>query len=297
LLERFYDAESGEVLLDDVDIKELDPRWRHRQLGLVQQEPTLFNTTVRANIVYGRPEATEGQVREAAEVANCLKFINKLDKGFEQGVGERGAQLSGGQRQRVAIARAVIKEPRILLCDEATSALDSESEKKVQAALDRVLVGRTGVIVAHRLSTIRHAARIYVFDSGEIKEVGTHEELLRIGEEGWYFKLVKRQLQEDEDKKKRKAGEVALASAGAPIPSMAVGPVEAPKAQRITPGAAPASAERPGQGTASQGNRGMDEESSEDGRRSPPSGQGKRQSGKRPKSGGGSGGYARVSGE
>jgi ABC-type multidrug transport system fused ATPase/permease subunit len=217
LLERFYDVTAGVILLDGVDIRDVDPRWLHRQIGLVQQEPTLFNTTVKENIKYGARDATDKEVRDAAEVANCMKFIDKLDHGFDQGVGERGAQLSGGQRQRVAIARAVVKKPRILMCDEATSALDSESEKKVQAALDKVMVGRTAVVVAHRLSTIRDAAKIYVFDTGEIKEVGTHDELIARGEEGWYFKLVKRQLQEDEDKKKRKAREAELRQGAAVV--------------------------------------------------------------------------------
>ena len=199
LLERYYDCEEGLVLLDGRDIRTLDPRWLHRKIGLVQQEPMLFQMSIMDNIKYGARDATDEEVFAAAEIANAKKFIDKLDKGFQQPVGEKGSALSGGQRQRIAIARAVIKDPVILICDEATSALDADSEKKVQRALDRVMEARTSVVVAHRLSTIRNANIIYVFDSGEIKEQGTHEELLAKGE--WYYNLVKRQLSQEQDVK------------------------------------------------------------------------------------------------
>jgi ABC-type multidrug transport system fused ATPase/permease subunit len=193
LIERFYDVEEGIILLDGHDIRTLDPRWLHHKIALVSQEPTLFKGSIRDNILYGaEPGVTDEDVQAACEVSNSAKFISKLTNGLDQEVGEKGNQLSGGQRQRVAIARAVIKNPVVLITDEATSALDSGSEKKVQIALDKVMEGRTAVIVAHRLSTIRNANIIYVFDAGEIKEVGTHESLVKKG--GWYYNLVKRQL-------------------------------------------------------------------------------------------------------
>jgi ABC-type multidrug transport system fused ATPase/permease subunit len=201
LLERFYEAEEGLILLDGKDIRTLDPRWLHRVIGLVQQEPLLFLASVQENIKYGAADATHEEVLAAADVANARKFVEKLDHGFDQQVGERGGALSGGQRQRIAIARAVIKDPVILITDEATSALDADSEKKVQQALDKVMENRTAVIVAHRLSTIRHADVIYVFDGGEIKEVGTHDTL--VAKQGCYYNLVKKQLTEEEEVRKK----------------------------------------------------------------------------------------------
>jgi ABC-type multidrug transport system fused ATPase/permease subunit len=195
LIERYYDISEGVILLDGKDIKTLDLHWLHQKIALVQQEPTLFLLSVRENIKYGSRNATEQQVLAAAEVANARKFVEKLDHGFDQLVGEKGSSLSGGQRQRVAIARAVVKNPVILVTDEATSALDADSEKKVQLALDTVMAGRTAVVVAHRLSTIRNAHIIYVFDAGEIKESGTHETLLEL--QGTYYNLVKRQLTQE----------------------------------------------------------------------------------------------------
>jgi ABC-type multidrug transport system fused ATPase/permease subunit len=201
LLERFYDVEEGIILLDGKDIRSLDPRWLHRVIGLVQQEPLLFLASIEQNIKYGTEHATHEQVVEAAEVANARRFVEKLDNGFDQHVGERGGALSGGQRQRIAIARAVIKNPVILITDEATSALDAESEKKVQLALDKVMENRTAVVVAHRLSTVKHADIIYVFDTGEIKEIGNHESLLE--KQGFYYNLVKRQLNEEDAARRR----------------------------------------------------------------------------------------------
>ena len=199
ILERYYDVQEGVVLLDGQNIQEIDPHFLHQKIALVSQEPTLFQKSVKENVLYGisdRTNITDDDVWKALEMANAKKFVSKFDDKLEQLVGDRGSTVSGGQRQRIAIARAVIKDPVILLCDEATSALDSESEKKVQVALDKILETRTGVIVAHRLTTIRNAKRIYVFDAGKIVEVGNHEELIAKG--GAYYNLVKRQLQKEE---------------------------------------------------------------------------------------------------
>ncbi|OHT10310.1 ABC transporter family protein [Tritrichomonas foetus] len=198
LIERYYDVDSGSILLDDVDIKELDIHWLHQKIGLVSQEPVLFQMSIKDNIKYGARKASFAQVDAAAEIANAKKFIMKFEKKYDQMVGEKGSTLSGGQRQRIAIARAVIKDPVILMTDEATSALDAESERKVQDALDKVMKNRTALIVAHRLSTIKNAHVIYVFDSGEIKEYGNHTELLE--KKGVYYELVKLQLTEDKVK-------------------------------------------------------------------------------------------------
>ena len=197
LMERYYDCQEGQVLYDGVDIKELDPHWLHRQIALVSQEPTLFMGTVRDNVLYGVSEKqSDDDVWNALEQANAKKFVTKFDDKLDQMIGDKGSTISGGQKQRIAIARAVIKNPSILICDEATSALDSESEKKVQVALDKILETRTGVIVAHRLTTIKNADKIYVFDAGAILEVGKHDELVAKG--GAYYNLVKRQLQKAE---------------------------------------------------------------------------------------------------
>jgi len=195
LLERFYDVTDGMILLDGKDIKELNPRWLHRKIGLVSQEPTLFQMSIEDNIKYGADNATHEDVVEAATVANAVSFIEASENGYNTRVGEKGSTLSGGQRQRIAIARAVIKKPTILVTDEATSALDSANEKEVQIALDEVMKNRTSVVVAHRLSTIRNANIIYVFDNGEIKERGTHEELLELHQ--CYYSLIERQLVPD----------------------------------------------------------------------------------------------------
>ncbi|URD78639.1 putative ATPase of the ABC class [Musa troglodytarum] len=179
LLERFYDPDSGSVLLDGVDIKTLKVRWLRQQMGLVSQEPVLFNDTIRANIAYGKEgEVSEKEIVAAAEIANAHQFISGLPQGYDTTVGERGIQLSGGQKQRVAIARAILKDPRMLLLDEATSALDAESEHAVQEALDRAVVGRSTLIVAHRLSTIKGADTIAVLKNGGIVEKGRHEALI-----------------------------------------------------------------------------------------------------------------------
>ncbi|XP_061354694.1 ABC transporter B family member 11-like isoform X1 [Gastrolobium bilobum] len=189
LLQRFYDPDSGHITLDGKEIKMLQVKWLRQQMGLVSQEPVLFNDTIRANIAYGKGgDATEAEIVAAAELANAHKFISSLQKGYDTIVGERGLQLSGGQKQRVAIARAIVKNPKILLLDEATSALDAESEKVVQDALDRVMVDRTTIVVAHRLSTIKGADLIAVVKNGVIAEKGKHEALLNKG--GNYASLV-----------------------------------------------------------------------------------------------------------
>ncbi|KAL6550538.1 (ABC) transporter [Orobanche minor] len=178
LIERFYEPLSGYILLDGTDIAELDLKWFRQQIGLVNQEPALFATTIRDNILYGKNDATNEEITRAAKLSEAINFISNLPDKFDTQVGERGIQLSGGQKQRIAISRAIVKNPSILLFDEATSALDAESEKSVQEALDRVMVGRTTVIVAHRLSTIRNADVIAVVQNGAIVETGSHEELI-----------------------------------------------------------------------------------------------------------------------
>ncbi|XP_034710603.1 ABC transporter B family member 2-like [Vitis riparia] len=178
LIERFYEPLAGEILLDGNDIRQLDLQWLRQQIGLVNQEPALFATSIRENILYGKDDATLDEITRAAKLSEAISFINNLPDRYETQVGERGIQLSGGQKQRIAIARAIVKNPSILLLDEATSALDAESEKSVQEALDRVMVGRTTVVVAHRLSTIRNADMIAVVQHGKIVETGSHEELI-----------------------------------------------------------------------------------------------------------------------
>lgn len=178
LIPRFYEITSGKITIDGHNIQDVTIASLREQIGIVPQETMLFSTTVRENIRYGRLDATDEEVEEAARAANADSFIRELPNGYDTSIGERGLNLSGGQRQRIAIARAILKNPRILILDEATSALDTESEKIVQAALDKLMVGRTSFVIAHRLSTIFNADQIYVIDGGHIKEHGTHEELL-----------------------------------------------------------------------------------------------------------------------
>ncbi|KAG6719756.1 hypothetical protein I3843_03G024700 [Carya illinoinensis] len=189
LIERFYDPNQGQVLLDNVDIRTLQLKWLRDQIGLVNQEPALFATTILENILYGKPDATMAEVEAAASAANAHSFVALLPNGYNTQVGERGVQLSGGQKQRIAIARAMLKNPKILLLDEATSALDVGSESIVQEALDRLMVGRTTVVVAHRLSTIRNVDSIAVIQQGQVVETGTHEEL--IAKAGAYASLIR----------------------------------------------------------------------------------------------------------
>jgi ATP-binding cassette subfamily B (MDR/TAP) protein 1 len=191
LLERFYDPDLGHILLDGVDIQRLQVKWLRQQMGLVSQEPVLFNDTIRANIAYGNAGiVSDEQVIAASKASNAHKFISGLPKGYDTYAGERGVQLSGGQKQRIAIARAIVKNPKILLLDEATSALDAESERIVQEALDHVRVNKTTIVVAHHPSTIKDADFIAVVKNGVIAEQGRHDELLA-NRDGVYASMVK----------------------------------------------------------------------------------------------------------
>lgn len=192
LLARFYDPQGGRVEVDGHDLRGLDPAGLREHIAMVAQEPVLFAGSIAENLRYGRPDATEDQLREAASAANALNFIEAFPDGFATLVGERGVRLSGGQKQRIAIARALLKDPAILILDEATSALDAESEHLVQEALDRLVKGRTTLVIAHRLSTVRDAHRVAVIDGGVVAEQGTHDELL--AKNGVYRQLVERQL-------------------------------------------------------------------------------------------------------
>ncbi|KAK6162938.1 hypothetical protein DH2020_002779 [Rehmannia glutinosa] len=189
LIERFYDPLAGEVLIDGIDLRQFQLKWIRSKIGLVSQEPVLFTGSIKDNIAYGKYGATLEEIRAAAELANANDFIFMLPQGLDTMVGENGIQLSGGQKQRVAIARAILKDPRILLLDEATSALDADSERIVQGALEKVMVNRTTVIVAHRLSTIKSANMIVVLHQGKIVEKGSHFELLK-DPQGAYYNLI-----------------------------------------------------------------------------------------------------------
>ena len=197
LLPRFWDVEFGAVLLDGIDVRTMALADLRRAVGTVPQEPVLFAGSIRENIAYARPDAADAEVEAAAVAANAHEFISRLPLGYETMVGERGVKLSGGQRQRIAIARAVLKNPAVLILDEATSSLDNESERLVEAALEKLLVGRTTLIIAHRLSTVQRADRLVVLDRGQIVEEGTHAELLRQG--GVYAKLFQMQWRDGED--------------------------------------------------------------------------------------------------
>lgn len=218
LLQRFYSADRGEILLDGRDIGTLDVEWLRGQMGLVSQEPVLFATSIRENILFGDEAASLKQVVAAAKMANAHGFITKLPNGYETNVGQLGTQLSGGQKQRIAIARALVRDPRILLLDEATSALDSESERAVQDALDRASVGRTTVVVAHRLSTLRKAHTIAVLDAGRVVEQGTHDELVHgtDGGDGVYARMVEVQRASGprEEKQRQRVVEVEADESG-----------------------------------------------------------------------------------
>lgn len=181
LLPRFYDINAGSIEIDSMDIRDVTKASLREQIGIVPQNTVLFSTTVMENIRYGRLEATDEEVIEAAKSANADEFIQHLPEGYNTKLGERGMNLSGGQQQRIAIARAILKNPAILILDEATSALDTESEKIVQDALDQLMVGRTSFVIAHRLSTIFNADKIFVVENGHLREQGTHEELLEKG--------------------------------------------------------------------------------------------------------------------
>ncbi|CAL4954975.1 unnamed protein product [Urochloa decumbens] len=199
LVDRFYDPHAGEVLIDGTNIKSLQLNWIRGQIGLVSQEPSLFMTSIKENITYGKEDATIEEIKRAAELANAEDFINKLPNGYDTLVGQCGAQLSGGQKQKIAIARAIIKNPKILLLDEATSALDVESERIVQEALNRIMMNRTTLVVAHRLSTVRDADCIAVVKQGKIVEQGTHDELVT-NMDGAYSHLIRLQESSEEQK-------------------------------------------------------------------------------------------------
>ena len=196
ILFRFYELTSGRVLIDGQDIRDVTQASLRAAIGMVPQDTVLFNDTILYNIRYGRPEATDAQVREAARLAQIHDFIMTLPQGYDSLVGERGLKLSGGEKQRVAIARTILKSPPILMLDEATSALDSHTEKDIQDALERVARERTSLVIAHRLSTVVHADNIIVLDHGEIVEQGTHVELLARG--GLYASLWARQREADQ---------------------------------------------------------------------------------------------------
>ena len=191
LLPRFYDVVEGEILFDDVDIRQAAIRDLRSHIGIVSQESILFNETAKNNICFGTNEASDEQIVAAAKIANAHDFIMNLENGYDTNIGERGNKLSGGQKQRMSIARAVLKDPSIMILDEATSALDTESEKLVQDALDKLMQERTSLVIAHRLSTIRNADQIIVLSKGEIKEMGTHDDL--ISKKGLYFNLCSMQ--------------------------------------------------------------------------------------------------------
>ena len=192
LLPRFYDVQAGSVLIDGQDVRDVTVRSLRQAIGIVQQDVYLFDGTIAENIAYGRPDATAGEIREAARKANIEEFVESLPDGFETMVGERGARLSGGQKQRIAIARVFLKDPQVLILDEATSALDNESERAVQRSLARLSHGRTTIVIAHRLSTIKGADEIVTIDHGRVAEKGTHDELLARG--GTYARYYRMQF-------------------------------------------------------------------------------------------------------
>lgn len=197
LVLRFYDPQAGSLSLDGIDIRELDPQDLRSRIAIVSQQPTMFTGNVWDNIRYGRPEASDEQVRDAAEAAFASEFIEKLPQGYDSYLGESGIRLSGGQKQRIAIARAILKDPEILLLDEATSALDAESERKVQMALEKLMANRTSLVIAHRLATVMNVSRIAVLEGGRLIAQGSHRELLAASE--LYANLASLQFSSNSD--------------------------------------------------------------------------------------------------
>jgi ATP-binding cassette subfamily B protein len=193
LILRFYDPVSGTITFDNVPITDVDPTALRSRIALVQQDAMVFGTSVRENIRFGRPEATDAEIEKAAEAAHASEFIRRLPEGYETQVGERGITLSGGQRQRIAIARAILRKAPLLLLDEATSSLDAESETLVQQALKQLMLNRTSIVIAHRLATVQNCDRILVLDHGRIVEEGTHASLASAG--GLYGRLAKLQFE------------------------------------------------------------------------------------------------------
>uniref|UniRef100_A0A914RLR9 ABC transporter, ATP-binding protein n=1 Tax=Parascaris equorum TaxID=6256 RepID=A0A914RLR9_PAREQ len=200
LLLRYYNPEYGNILIDGHEISSLNLAYLRKMIGVVSQEPVLFNMTIKENIEMGNEDVTEGEILAACRRANATNFINQLPNKYETIVGDRGTQLSGGQKQRIAIARALVRNPKILLLDEATSALDAESESIVQEALEKAAQGRTTIVIAHRLSTIKNADKIIAMKDGRIIEIGTHNEL--IAANGFYRELVNAQVFADVDEKR-----------------------------------------------------------------------------------------------
>jgi subfamily B ATP-binding cassette protein MsbA len=198
LLPRFYDPTSGVIRIDGIDVKQVTFKSLRRQIGLVSQDVILFDDTIRNNIAYGAPKATEAEIIHAARAAHAHEFVMKTPMGYDTPIGERGLRLSGGERQRIAIARAILKNPPILILDEATSSLDGESERLVQDALTNLMQNRTTLVIAHRLSTIQNAHKIFVIDHGRIVEDGTHEDLLKLN--GVYARLYQIQFSKDKNK-------------------------------------------------------------------------------------------------
>lgn len=197
LLPRFYDATSGQILVDDHDVRELQLKSLRGHIGIVLQEPFLFSQTVRENIAYGRTDASMEDIVAAAKVARAHEFILELEEGYDTRVGERGVTLSGGQKQRIAIARALLADPRILILDDSTSSVDTETEHLIQEALGELMTGRTTFIIAQRLLTLKHADCILVVQDGRIAERGTHEELL--ANDGLYRQIYDLQLKDQEE--------------------------------------------------------------------------------------------------
>jgi ATP-binding cassette subfamily B protein len=197
LILRFYDPVTGRILIDGADVRHCDPFELRRAIALVPQDPVIFAASVTENVRFGRPDASDAEVREACVAAQAMEFIERLPQGFETDLGERGVKLSGGQRQRISIARALLADRPILLLDEATSSLDAESERLVAAALQKLESGRTTLVIAHRLATVRHADRIIVIERGRIHSIGTHQELLRA--DGLYAHLARLQFAAEDE--------------------------------------------------------------------------------------------------